>query len=456
MEILHSELDGIAVYAEALDAIITARAPEKMKRPSDVVLRTQRSNGVAFWGDEDNLFPEHVIDDIENNDVVDTVLNWKSRELMGGGVAYGNLVMAGDGYEVLEPMRIPEIEDWLETTRYSLTAMEQALDFYTLYNTNAHFVQGPSGRINGLFTIDQSQVRLKENNGRGEITELYAAHDWSRVSSPKGDTMVRVFPALDPYFDIPGQIASLSTSANEFVLPIRYQVRRRKYYALAPWNGLRTTQWLPYASGLAKVKANILKYGMLAPIHIEVADAYWPRRFGAEWEKADDDGKRKLMKDEIERWNKTLAGEKNAGKSIVTRLAELKHTNELVSLVKFNQMKPSIPDGMFTEDSAEADHHIIRALGVDPGLVGITPSKNRQSGSGSDKRVARTNYLLGERAHGDLLLTPMRVVSAVNGWNKRYNQGRPLAWMFTNLYAATLDRTQQVDSKPNAGNDAAQ
>lgn len=448
MEILHSDVDGIAFHVPALDAIVTTRAAEKIKKPSEVVLRNLRTNGVAFWGDDDNLFPEQVIDDIEQNDVVDTVLNWKSRELIGGGVMYGNMVRGGDGYEVLAPIRIPEIEDWLEATRFSLTAMECALDFYTLYNTNAHFVLGPTGRINGLFTFDQAQVRLRENNSRGEITEAYVAHDWSRVSNPKGDALVKVLPALDPYFDLAGQVQSLSSSTNEFILPIRYQIRRRKYYALAPWNGLRTTQWLPYASALAKVKANLLKYGMLAPMHIEVADGYWPKRFGAEWEKADAEGKRKLMRQEIERWEKTLAGEKNAGKSIVTRIAELKHTNELVSLVRFNPIKPSISDGMFTEDSAEADHHIIRALGVDPGLVGITPSKNRQSGSGSDKRIARTNYLLGERAHGELLLTPLRVVSAVNGWNKRYNQGRPIAWMYGNLFAATLDRTQQVDGQP--------
>jgi len=453
MELIDEDLTGMAIHSDTMNAVITMRSPQRqVTSPSDVVVKNLQTNKVAYWGEADNLFPQQVITDIEENDVIDPILNWKARELVGGGVSYGNLVHAGDGAQVLEPLSIPEIDDWMDNTAFGKFAMESALDLYTYYNANAEMHVGPTGRINGLFSQDQSWLRLKENDRKGDITTAWLCADWSQCTNVNDKKTVITLPALDPYFNVPGQIASLSPSNSRFILPMRYQTRGRKYYALAPWNPLRVNGALTLAKAIITSKNSIVKHTMNTGTQIEVADGYWSMRFGKQWEEAKNkpEVKRKLMLDEVKRWENTLSGEKNAGKSIFTRMLQMQHTNELISMVKFTPLKSALPDGALVEDSAEIDHHIIRALGVDPTLPGLSPSKNRQSGSGSDKRVARTNYLLGERPHGQLLLgDTMAIVSEVNGWNKKYNKGRPIRFRYTNLYAATLDRTNKVDAKPN-------
>ena len=452
MQLIDEDLDGIVLHSEKLNAVVAMRQPERIAKPSEVVVENLQTNKVAFWGEDDNLFPQQVIADIEENDVIDPILNWKARELVGGGVSYGNLVPGSDGAQVLEPLGIPEIDDWMDNTAFDQFAMESALDFYTYYNSNAEMQLGPTGRINGLFTQDQCWLRYKENDRKGDITTAWLTADWSTVTDLGKKSQVITLPALDPYFDVPGQIRSLSTSNSRFILPIRYQVRGRKYYALAPWNGLRANGALTLAKAIIRCKNSIVKHTMATGNLIEVTDWYWTQRYGKKWEEAkgNPDAKRKMMRDELDRWEKTLAGEENAGKSIFGRKTEHPHSKELVSNVYITPLKSALPDGALVEDSAEIDHHIIRALGVDPTLPGLSPSKNRQSGSGSDKRVARTNYLLGERPHGQLILgKTMAVVSDVNGWNKKYNKGRPIRFRYTNLYAATLDRTNKVDGKPN-------
>jgi len=426
-----------------------AEESRRVRSASEVELERLQSQDIAFWGDETNLFPQEVLADIETSDILDTVIRWKAQELVGGGVMYGNMVPGPGGLPMLEPLSIPEIDDWLEETNFTLYALESATDYYRYYNAAAELIK-VNGTVTGIWSQDMSWVRLAQNDRTGAIRTAYLSGEWEKVASLTS-RRVKHYPALDPYYDVAGQLRD--GRSERYIMPLRVQTGGRKYYALAPWNGFRESEWFEVHQRVAKAKNALLKHMAIIRYHIEVDDRYWPLAI-TDWgtlnhqQKLD---KKKKTREDFEAW---IAGEKNNGKSLMTGMVPLPNSHESYSLWKIHELKFTIPSGAYIEDSTEADHHAIRAHGVQPSLMGISPSKNNSSsGSGSVNRVDRTNHILGERVHADLLLTPMKAVSAVNGWNRRYNsqdgRARPLRWMYHNLYAATLDRTQQVDQQPN-------
>ncbi|MBL8000411.1 MAG: hypothetical protein JNL05_00500 [Flavobacteriales bacterium] len=452
------------VYHKGRQALFTTRiASSEVPKPSEVVLENQRSQGLAFWGEYDNQFPQKVIADIETSDIIETVIDWKARTLVGEGVMYGNLVEGPGGSQVLKPMQNLEIERWLRRTNFDLFAYEASLDFYRYANANAELQRNLGGEAVGIFSQDQSWLRYGQNDLKtGLIDKAYLCAEWSTVTDLKNKGKVIPLEALDPYYDVVGQLKE--SRQYRHIIPLRLQTAGRKYYALAPWNGLRASGWLELAVAIPKMKLRLIKNMMAIRYWIEIADSYWPKKFGEQaWKDATDEKRKKWINEEVAAFEQLMAGEEEAGvpKALMTRMTEQKHSGELTSLWKVNPLKLELAQGAYVEDSQETDYHIVRGLGVDPALVGISPSKGGQSpGSGSADRVKRTNYLLGARPHGTRLLSVMDAVSELNGWNTKYNNGMPLTWTFRSLHVATLDRTQQVAAEdrinPDTENGAVQ
>lgn len=413
-------------------------------RASDVVLKNQRDQGVAFWG-ETNNFPQQVLCDIEKSDIIPTVLEWKAQTLVGEGIVYGNMVEGPGGAAVLRPAFYPEMDEWFRRTEFDLFYNEAAYDFYRFANTHAELQLNAFGDVMGMFTQDQSWLRYQENNDRGEITKAYLSAHWDKVQDVNNSDVLTL-PALDPYYDLAGQIQR--STARRMIVPIRFQGGGRKYYALAPWNGLRASGWMDLAIAIPKMKLRLLQHMMQIRYWIEIADSYWPKKFGVErWKNMGEEEKQKAVKKEVADFEALMSSEEEVGKpkAVMTRMSENPHAKEMMSLWKINVLPFTIPEGAYVEDSQETDFHLVRGLGVDPALVGISPGKNSASaGSGSADRVKRTNYLLSVRSHGTRILSPLNAIAQVNGWNDRLNGGRPLTFMFRSLHTATLDRTTQV------------
>lgn len=440
---------GVIYSTRTNTLFITNAGTKDFPQPSEVVLENLSGQDVEFWG-ATNSFPQEVIADIEKSDIVDTVLDWKARQLVGEGALYGNLAEGPGGSAVLKPMFIPEIDRWMNRTNFSLYSYEAALDFYTYYNANAELERNRLGEFIGIFSKDQSWRRYAKNNNQGMIDKAYECATWDTVQDLTDKKKVITLEALDPYYNLVAQVEK----SNKFrhVLPIRVQTRGRKYYALAPWNGVRASGWLQLAVAIPKMKLRLIEQLMQPPTQIEIHDRYWPRQFGAEaWKNADDAQKKKWINQEVRNFEDMMYSPEEAGKPKVLMTGMLDGPKgEMLSLWKITSIGTHTPNGAYIEDSQETDYHIVRGLGVDPALVGIAPGKNSTSaGSGSADRVKRTNYLIGALPHGDRLLSMMPLISEVNGWDKKFNRGRPLVWQYRSIHAATLDKSNQASSDPN-------
>lgn len=437
------DMPGGVLYSKGSRALfVTNLASQDLPRPSELVLESQREQKVAFWGDM-NDFPDLVMQDIESSDLILTVNDWKSRTLVGEGVAYGNLVPGPGGSLVLQPEQWPEIDRWFDRTSFDLFCEEAALDFYHFYNANAELEKARNGQFVGVYAKDQIWRRYGVNDSRGLITTAYECAQWSTATDLTDRKKVITLPAIDPYM-VEQQMAE--AKPGRMVLPLRVQTGGRKYYALAPWNGLRASGWLALAIAVPKMKLRLIQNLMQAQFQIEIADTYWTGKY-KDWATLSDKDKREKYADEVKAFEDLMFGEEEVGKpkTLMTQMRYNQHKGDMYSLWRITPLRMEQPTGAYIEDSQEADFHIVRSLGVDPALVGISPGKNQTSaGSGSADRVKRTNYLLSVRPHGKHLLRMMPAIAEINGWNKRLNGGRPIQFMFRSLHTATLDRTSMV------------
>lgn len=447
------DMPGVVYHVGSKTLFTTNLASTELVKPSEVVLERLESQQVALWG-VTNQFPQEVIADIEKNDIIGTVLDWKARTLVGEGVVYGNMVAGTDGAAVLKPMFVPEIDRWLYRTNFDLYAYESAHNFYTYYNANAELERARIGSVIGVYAQDQSWLRLSQNDNRGMINKAYLSACWDTATDVTDRKKVITLEALDPYYDIAGQVQR--SSVHRHLIPLRIQTHGRKYYALAPWNGLRASGWLSLAVAIPKMKLELIKNLMHMRYWIEISTEYWPWKYGQQaWKEMGLKDRQKLMNAEVKAFEELMSSEDEAGKpkALMTSMVYQQHAKEHLGMWKVHDQKLQIPSGAYLEDSAETDYHLVRGLGVDPALVGIAPGKNSSSpGSGSADRIKRTNYLLAARPHGTRLLSFMTAVSEINGWDKAYNNGAPIVWMFRSLHTATLDKSNQVTPEESANN----
>jgi hypothetical protein len=259
-------------------------------------------------------------------------------------------------------------------------------------------------------------------------------------------------PALDPYFDVAGQITASNKS--RFILPLRILTGDNDYYADGIWHGLIEGGYLDLAKAIIKSKLWLTTNLSLIRYHIEIGSEFWELAFPGFGKKTIEE--RKAIKTQVtEAFTEWVTGQEKAGRTLLTDMllddiAIGGKMKEYRSLWKITAFKLDIPTGAYVEDSAEVDAKIIRAF-MDPSLFGQTPSKDRNSsGSGSDKRVAHTHELLDNAVEMELLMTPFDVMAETHGWHETYAPGQMLKFWCKSYHAATLDRTLSAVAEKQA------
>jgi len=451
-----ANVGGIDVIYESLSgAMLIETSPHSTpgKEPKQVVKDIDELSGVAPWG-SDNLFPQNVVKDIERSDLIPTVLEKKAAMLYSGGVRYGT-VNNVNGKKVLEPINIPEIDNWLEETNISQLLADACSDRFTFYNIFFRLMlTADRSKIARVKVEDATTVRLGLQNSRGLIDKAFVSANWADGASAEDKETLK-FAALDPYYNVAEQIEA--TSAYEYILPVRSQRRGRVYYELAPWDALRTIGWLDVAYYVPQFKKFLMENQMTLKYLIKIDDALWPMKFGnEEWKQMTRDKQLEAKKDFVQELVKNAKGTLKSGGALTIPKEFNQISKKYEELVTLEPLKQVIEGGEYVEDSQEADFHICRALGVAPTLVGITPGKGHNSGSGSDQRVARNNFVLDSKMDQESVMSALRAVSEYNGWNEaNAGDGKRLNWWFENYFTATLDSgsgVQKTIEKANGDN----
>lgn len=423
----------VGVFMQTEPPVVAPRSPKPETDKTDVA-------EVASWGDQ-NDFPQQIITLAEKSTELPALLDWKARALQGREVkAFQPVYDSVEKKWVDQEINDLEIKEFLNHRTFKRYMREAANDFFWFWNVFPELIKNVAGdKIVYLGTQDASFCRWGKMNDKGLIKNCYVSSNWPIAKIEDKSTIE--FKVIDPYsFNAVDDLRESKT--NQVIYPISYPSPGKSYYQLSAWDGFRTSGWADIAAEIPKFKKAIMQFQVTIKYMICIPLNYWPARY-PDWENLNEDEKNDLRKAKLNEINSTLAGTANAGKSIMVDVGVDREGRELPGW-KIIPIEDKLKEGAYLEDSQEASQHLMRALAVDPTLVGNGPGRGKDAGSGSDKRIAFNIYVALQQPYRDVILEPLYFIAEYNGWQKKYPG---INFKFEELQLETLDKSHTT-AKP--------
>jgi hypothetical protein len=405
--------------------------------------REQGSDLFARWGDG-NDFPQMVIEDVNKDPEIKTMLRKSAELLYGGGIKFGRVVYDAKGNEALEPLDPAtdlKIRTWLRKSNFNRYVKEAALDLYYFGNVFPELILNV-----GRTEIVQIAVRAAETcrysrmNTRGVIEKCYVSYQWPSAK-PK-DEYTKEIPVLDPYYN-PAEQLTQKTNGTNFIFPLSEPSPGNNYYQLTDWNAIRTSGWLSFSQSIPKYKQNIIKNQFGVRFVVEVNTKYFEWRFPG-WNTKTDTEKAQIKEEERKKWENFCTGEDSVGKVITINFFGDGQQKD-ISMVKFTPIKNVIEKNEYIEDGQQASTQKAIAVGLHPALLGFLPNSGL-GGAGSNIREAYNLHVIMNKSKQDLLLEPLYCVRDFNAW------GDDIGFAFNNTLMTTLDAGKETKKLDNATN----
>lgn len=413
---------GVSVYMQT--------EKPKAKPTSPIIKESASADLVAPWGDG-NDFPQQIISLGGKNPEIPVLLDNKARVTYAKGVFAAKIIDYDKvGNEILEVIDDPEIKKWFRVSNFNKYLIEALTDFYWFFNAFPELIISRDRSMITQIVLNAAEnCRWQKMGKDGFSKKIYVNANWPNAKA--GDPETTEIPVIDPYSV--DKVEELRAAANLFkvVYPITYPTPGKTYYQLAHWDAFRSSGWLEVASLIPKYKLSKMKNQMSLKYHVEVPYEYWVKRY-KDWE-TKPDLKEKRKQEESLRLNKFLTDVENTGKSIMTDYGWDKTLNKEMPGWRIKAIDQKAEGTGLNEDAAEASSYLMRALGVDPAIVGAGPGKNIGAGSGSDKRVAFNIYVSLLQTYRDAVLEPLNFVADYNGWFDKYNENLVFRFRETNM-----------------------
>jgi hypothetical protein len=416
---------GIA-YIESAEALISFNAAADMSKkgsaPTTVFRDADSENGiiqtvVAAWG-KDNLYPQKRMKLIEKDTELPALLDFKSRMLVGKGVIPFKIEgYTPNGHEILIPAP-NEAEDAMRflmkrsTKRFLL---ESAVDLNHFFNIFPEMVPSRDRSvITDIYSQEATDCRWEETDEKGRIRNCWINPDWANYKARH----TKALPVIDK--DHP-EILDIIRSEKKwnYIYPVNYPTPGRKYYQLPHHDGFFESGWYDVGQLIPEAKKHLMKNQMSLKYHVEVDAAWWNHKYkGFDTMAADE--QQKIMSAELAKFNEFLSGAKASGKTLMTFMEWDIDAKQYKGYWKVTVLNNPNKDGEYLEDSKESSMHKLRALGLDPTIVGLGPGRdNGSAGSGSDKWAAIKMYLAGLSPMRQVLLEPLEFIFDYNGWTEK-------------------------------------
>lgn len=399
---------------------------------------------VAYWG-EHNDFPQNIINVAEHSTELPSLLDWQARALQGREIIamqrFLNREKGDNGEWDYKPIDDPEINKFLTSITTKRYMREAALDFFWFWNVFPELIKSKSGdKIAYIGTQDASHCRWSKQDKQGNIKKCFVNANWG-ASGPYNAENTITFPVIDPYSSESVNEMKESDKAS-WIYQMSYPSPGKTYYQLSKWNGFITSGWADVARAIPNAKRSQMKRILSAKYILQIPITYWPAAY-KDWHKLDQTEQLEIKKRKVKEINDQLAGDENAGKTILTEVGFGLDGKEIPGW-KIIPIEKANVEGENLEDSREASEHLMRALGVDPTLVGDGPGKKMGSGSGSDKRVAFNIYVALLQPYREVILEPFYFIAEYNGWMDKYPG---LVFKTLEVELETLDKSHKTSKE---------
>lgn len=428
---------------------------------------------LAPWG-EDNLFPQHIVAQLNYCGVAKEVLDWKARALYGAGLFWGKVKgYKDDGTEIFEiakPGSNKDIEDWMRLNgNLSRYFLEFNQDWYHFANCFPEMIfTNDRKKVARLIHQESCDCRYKQAGDDGIIKSVYLSKTWSDLNDQlvafkkkPGFKSKESLPANGPKLvdnrfvkerraiDMYNALEDLQLAAKEkhtnVILPVNYPSPNKTYYQLAVWDGARLSGWLEIAAKIPTMLKTLYEKAFNIKYHIEIPEAYWERRFGAEAWNSMNPEERKAAKSELLRsMDEFLAGAENAHKALVSYFDIDRQTGTEYGRIKITPVDTKTNIDKEQLASSMANSEICFSNGVNPDLIGAGAPGGPYSGSagsGSNIREAYLTYTSMLKLEREVILEPLKVIQQYNGWDPE------LQWRFRDVVLTTLDQGKGTEKK---------
>jgi hypothetical protein len=422
-------------------AVTVTNSTKKSKNTTPLREDDSVSTSWAQWyADDNNLFPQKTLDKIKADPELFSFIDKFVQTLYSGGLVYGKWVN-DSGKRIFERAYDLEIETWLEDTNISLFLQEAFLDAKTFYNAWSELIYdglgAKKGKIISLSVQDASFCRWGKQNSKGIKNQTFVSANWD---IDQGGKDAKPYYTLNPYFKPYDELIEVAKDVVYYPLIIP-GLPGSVYYQRAPWMGLLDGKIIELSNLIIDFKTYYLKNGMSLKYHVEVDEGYFITKYGEkEWKTAKSERKKQIIQSEIDEFNKAMTGIERTGKTIMSVMKNDPRLQQY-STWKITQLKPETVSNEYTNDMNQNTLIKLRALGLDPSLIGSISgqSGNIGGGSGSNSRVAWNIHSVANKTLQDIILAPLNsIIKRVNGWDKRIDG---LVFMTESYFIATLDQT---------------
>lgn len=425
--------DFTAAYIPSIGAVVTDVAG--MPRPTSTVIKSQDSDVMALWGDN-NDFPQQVINDVRQDPELPNLLDEKARLAYAGGLIYGTLVRNDDGSEYLKPVTgtlQKEIDEWIMRSNITSYLYEVLKDLYWFGNAFPEVVLDSNRtKIVQLCVQAAEQCRWAKQNTKGIIDTCYINANFPDAKAT--DSLTKKLGVIDRYYDAAGSLR-IRTETN-LIYPLSIPSPGSNYYQLADWNSIRLSGWLEVSRAIPKFKKALLEKQMTIKYHIEVSDQYWEMKYpGFDSKELKD--KVAIKETEFKNFVNTMSGASSTGGNLYSPMITDRVTGKEFALWKITAIDDKLKDGTYLEEGKDASLYKYSAIGIHPALLGTMPN-NGLGGAGSNIREAHLLYTMKIRPHQDIVLEPLNYLVVP------YNKWDGVTFRLRNSFMNTLDKGSET------------
>ncbi len=426
-------------------AIVTFEQPPRSTstRPKD---SDTTLGDIAIWG-IDNDFPQQVIKAIRKDNELGPLFAKAAALIYSGGLVWGIPEKNDKGEDILKPLSKVEdkkIRNWMRRSNINRYFIEGANDLVRFANGFPEFtLSNDQSEIAQLSIQPAEFCRWQKMDENGKVNNCYLNYDFP--DAKVGDKATKKIAVLDPYYspadNLKKAIANKKNLKN-FIYPLSVPAPGGIYYQLADWYGLIESGWLALSQAIPLYKKAIIENQLNIKYHVEISTEFWTRKY-KDWPQKKESEQLNLYKQEIEAFKKVMTGVENAGNSLFTTLLTDPTYNKEYSLWKITPIENNIQKGEFMEEMKEASIAKSAAVGLHPALVG-TVANSGMGGAGSNIREAYNLANILNKPLQDLLLEPLYVVAAFNGWNE------DIEFAIKNPFMTTLDTGKELTTQKHA------
>jgi hypothetical protein len=451
---------GATAYLPGAKAIVTmgntSLVTNDSKRSVDIVPKGKKDS-IKFvsWG-EGNSLPQEIMASSYRNVTVASNIDFNAKIAYGDTVMVCRKVRKEDGkieYHELLPCEAPEVFKFLEDNNVNRIHQEFGNDMTVFFDSFVEFILNREQKPK-IVMMRQKEVAFSRLSEQDEKTGRIEYHGYSAKWAEGTPDDVVITPFLDrdvAVYDLKKRLgiypdektgALKDSGERRFVMSLALPTPGRFYYSKPYWWSIFESGWYDFACAIPAFKKALIKNQMVLKYHIQINADFWEKLFKSEG--ITDDKKKKERKTAfLNQLNEFLAGEENAGKSFVSHYKYDAVKGAEVNDIIIKPLESFLKGGEYIEDSEEASNMICYAMGVHPSLQGAAPGKNKSINGTEARELFIIKQALAKPVR-DMLLLPLYVVKAINGWDS------DIHFVIPNIMLTTLDKN--TGAEKNIGN----